>query len=512
MDILFSVPSVGSLKSVENQFLEVLVPEFTMIRHGTGVRLHVSFDDTVDTIWFTSAKNDVEQRIPDFKRRSLALQKELDEFLLNGVGSVFTHDKPDFPFRYASGGVLPIVRLGSKDYYCLFYRDIFPVGWNIANGGCDTRYELLNPLETLERELREELIAVNFEKERLCVFEEDEEKPLDRPEFGAARRFWRERFPHVKLEDFERRVIPLKWSRGPDSLSVEIKGYDRNLIENCFLNINGEDFGIEIDRVARMTLDEDITLLDGELGLRKLLGRPVGLFDVHRLNQTLEADEDQRDFRPDFFFYDGDRYKAESLEGVIERLFIPRIFERRGYVDTTAHEAAKQAGVQFDLCPVTRRILRRYLKSVGGDTPARKEKYDIFISYGREDTDLATTVCDYLEQRDFRLFLSHKSLSGGDIDEGILNALDSAQCLLAVTSKVEHIEKRWPMFEVRTFHHEMLDSRKAPNSMLSFFWDGDPRYLPLPLRVYQVVTRNAHTLEEGLAVLTSRLMRFFGRS
>jgi hypothetical protein len=42
---------------------------------------------------------------------------------------------PLFPFRYASGGVLPILRIGRKEFFCFFYRDIDPVGWNIANGG-----------------------------------------------------------------------------------------------------------------------------------------------------------------------------------------------------------------------------------------------------------------------------------------------------------------------------------------------------------------------------------------
>lgn len=72
-----------------------------------------------------------------------------DKFFANS----FLHNDENFPFRYASGGTLPILRMEGQGYYCFFYRDIFPIGWNIANGGCCTREELLNPQMTIEREL-----------------------------------------------------------------------------------------------------------------------------------------------------------------------------------------------------------------------------------------------------------------------------------------------------------------------------------------------------------------------
>jgi len=53
-----------------------------------------------------------------------------------------------------------VIRCNDRDYYCLFYREIAPVGWNIANGGAESVAELLDPLATIERELREELIIV----------------------------------------------------------------------------------------------------------------------------------------------------------------------------------------------------------------------------------------------------------------------------------------------------------------------------------------------------------------
>jgi len=59
------------------------------------------------------------------------------------------------------------VRIKEEEYYCLFYRDIFPVGWNIANGGSDNNEELLNPLLTIERSFVKKWSSWTLEEETL---------------------------------------------------------------------------------------------------------------------------------------------------------------------------------------------------------------------------------------------------------------------------------------------------------------------------------------------------------
>ena len=54
---------------------------------------------------------------------------------------MLTHDDPAFPFRFGNGGTLPVVRLADRDYYSLFYREVAPIGWNIANGGAESAAE-----------------------------------------------------------------------------------------------------------------------------------------------------------------------------------------------------------------------------------------------------------------------------------------------------------------------------------------------------------------------------------
>ncbi len=75
-----------------------------------------------------------------------------------------------FPFRYANGGVLPIIKIKKKDYFCLFYRAVFPVGWNIANGAANTIDDIRNPVNIIHREFSEEFIIADHKNEALIHF------------------------------------------------------------------------------------------------------------------------------------------------------------------------------------------------------------------------------------------------------------------------------------------------------------------------------------------------------
>lgn len=102
---------VRPLHLAENHFLELLLTRFTMRRTGKGTELQVSFNDDTPAITQRQAKHAVLGRISDFRLKSAMLQRQLDGFLIDQKGDAFTHNDPGFPFRYASGGTLPILRL-----------------------------------------------------------------------------------------------------------------------------------------------------------------------------------------------------------------------------------------------------------------------------------------------------------------------------------------------------------------------------------------------------------------
>ncbi len=491
---------VRPLHAAENRFLEVLLTDFGLRRRGRGADLTVRFDRNTPAIWNRDGKYAVQRMIGPTQQKALDYQKQLDEFLLSGQGESYRFSDPDFCFRYASGGVLPVLRIGRREYYCLFYRDVFPVGWNIANGGCDSQDELQNPLFALERELREELIVFDVPRAVRYVFKWDAGKPFDRPEFAVARRFWHERFRSTDFHGLEERTVPLKWLYGPDSLTVEIGGEPPQMIDDCFLNVTAEDFGIEVDRVAKLDLGPDVTLCDGEVCAGRLINRPVGLFEVDRMEEELERG--CTEFHPDRLFVGGRDRSGEEVLRIVDEECRPQwhAAAARTEFDDESYDGEP---AKLRLCPVTRNVIKRHLAIEGRRRPGAPERYDVFISFGGEDVALAAQVYQFLERRGLRPFYSRESIRDPDWDRVVNNALETADLLIAVATNAENIKRPYADYEWRSFHHAILDKRKPDGKIVSLLSGCERRDLPLEL-LYgrEVVECPPGNMEQGLQELS----------
>ncbi|MBD3237027.1 MAG: TIR domain-containing protein [Candidatus Eisenbacteria bacterium] len=478
---------VQPYRFAQHQFLQPLITDFRLRRHASGTRLTIRFDEQTPTIWSRFVKSQIHGRIPDFAERATDYQRQLDAVLVDGTQSEYHHAHADFPLRYGSGGTLPIVHRKQRDYFCLFYRDIHPIGWNIANGGCDSHDELLNPLISAERELREELIVFKPSSgPRWYIFASDAGKPLDHPDFAVARRLWLERFQIPNPPDPEDWQIPLKWSDGPDSLEVCFGDEPPVITRNCFLNVNALDFGIEVDRIARLSIDGEAVLLDGELIQGQVINRPVGLFPVQSVAEELRRGT--RHFVPEIVFYDGEEWPGEQTEAVVER-FLESVGRLRDMDPGDCVNMWRQAAFRFDLCPVTARLIRRVPAA-----KAPRQPWDVFISFASEDEPFAERVADHLSSRiDRKIFFSKHSIRESEFWPVIDGALDSARCLIVVCSDYRHTTKRYVSYEWRFFYQErLLEARlngEPPGldgELVSFRPAGlDPSNLPRPLRHLQ---------------------------
>jgi hypothetical protein len=507
---------VRPLEIAESHFLEVLVTKFALRRKDgdIGAHLGITFDNSTPAIWLRHAKYDVERLIHDFEDRSERYQKKFDSFFLESDNSeqelIISDDS--FPYRYASGGTLPIVRQGGKDYFCLFYRDIKPIGWNIANGACDNRDELLNPLDAVERELGEELVILDPDKKERYVFEWNEGRRIDRPEFAVTRRIWSEKFRDhraSKFQDFKEVGIALKWLEGPDSLSITDMSRPgregKNFIEGFFLNINAADFGIEIDRIAKINLGKGVVLCDGEVSQGQLLDRPIGLFPVSDF--SLEKLEDKfSEYKPEKHFYNGRIYdQGSEIEQTIDE-FIKSLQEKRLRTDeeTRNYNAATN---KFGLCPVTKNLIWRYIKLCG--QPRKKASdttCDIFISFGGEDRTYAREVYSYLRKVDIPTFFSDEEISTCDYHAEIDEALQSASNLVAVATNPQHLRKHWVNYECRAFHILRGDCADPKDKQLFSLITGfDYSELPLPLRAYESISFDPKRMTTGLKELAKFL-------
>ena len=348
------------LESAENAFLEVLLSRFTLrrTRDGHGVELQVAFDGTTPATWNRRGREAVRARMPRFDRQARLYKEKLDRILLEERAGRFRHDDPDFLFRWASAGALPIVNVGRKDYYCLFFRDVFPIGWNIANGATDSREELLNPLHALDREIAEELVVVDPVKERRLVLRPDKDTLLEHPEPSAFRTRWGAQYPDLDITRYRVTRLPLRWEDAPDRVTVRMGRHVRRL-QNCFVNINATDFGIELDRIARIALDDRWVLCDGEVAGERVLNRPVGLFEVSTLQRDLA--DGRMAFLPDRFFHGGKAHPGDALPDFLNRVLLRDMRRWRPRGDTDLFTRTSDAD-RLRLCPVTESIVRRHMQ------------------------------------------------------------------------------------------------------------------------------------------------------
>ncbi len=351
-----NTPLFGDLNETAGSYLQVLLTDFTLVHTDGGTRMEVCIRHDSPVIRHGAAKATIKSMIADFATAAEAYQRQLEAFLIGrSAAPSLAFSDANFAWRYASGGVLPILEMDGEGFYCLFYRDIDPVGWNIANGGTDTREELLNPEMTIEREFCEELLVIDERNSNLLRFACDRVDSLSK---SRAREYWKSTAEGRCESTLSNRQIPVEWINGPDSVSVTVEG-EHNETSGYFLNINALDFGIEVDRVARISLHDKIIACDGELLGPRHLNRPIGLFSMRRLNERIVGNV--RRFEPDIIFHDGVRMDGVDLDEVVYRRFLPKQVDVRTSREGEYHRVATKQGIQYDLCPVTRSIIRRFI-------------------------------------------------------------------------------------------------------------------------------------------------------
>lgn len=210
------------------------------------------------------------------------------------------------PFRWASGGFLPIVSFRDRYWAALFFRDISPVGLNVANGGSETKEEAKDLHRLIGREFSEEVIIVNTRptpgselyQNTLVAFSPDPsaQSPIAKyisPEFAKKHVELRYKHDHISIEmsDFHRREIsPL---RTPFQVNVtyhypDLRTATTTEIRNVVYSVNAIDFAIEVIWLCTFKLHDGEYIIDGEyhLGREILIRRPAVLLDMDYLRQV----------------------------------------------------------------------------------------------------------------------------------------------------------------------------------------------------------------------------------
>lgn len=227
-----------------------------------------------------------------------AVRNELEQEVAGKPPSI-----ADFPFRWASGGSLLLVNWRGRRWAMLFFRDIRPVGWNLANGASESVEEQAKVLQLIERETMEEVVLLSGDpgrKEPCDVITLELERHLTNVEERqvlAARLLSR----HHELRQGEdglalrasnryAEVIPI---RGPGAIDLIERGSEKRAEHGLFVTVDPLDFGVEAIKIGTLQLPEDAYALDGEViegseqrGERdRLARRPVGLLALSYLER-----------------------------------------------------------------------------------------------------------------------------------------------------------------------------------------------------------------------------------
>ena len=484
----YSEKFVRPLCEAENEFIQILLQEFLLIREGNKTVCEVSFDDKSPCIWTREGKRYVKEHIDGYARKATFQSRQINDFLSSTNGTM-SYSDAGFPFRFVNGGTLPVVKLGNEEYFVLFYRELFPIGWNLANGGADTSAELLNPFTVVERELREELFVLNRKRGFRYVFDTESENPMDMPEYLIARQLWNARLTEKGWKDitrFKSLPMPVKWIDGPDTLRIRYKKHDLRELNGCYLNIRAEDFGIEVDRIAKINLDANAILLDGELINGQLVCAPIGLFEVRRMADLLA--QGTNEFIPDFFFYDGEKFESrETLQEIVIKKVLPHINKILPNWDPSEWNKCNRP---FDLCPVSRGVLERAAK-LWKNKSVKDDIYDVFISFAEPDKELARKIYNHVYRRmGLKTYFSKESIVA-EFSMELDKALDSAKCLIAVGSSPEHFLRKWLQYEIRSFHKDIMSGMKPdPATIIPFLSNMEWNQCPKPLSYYNAIVVN----------------------
>ena len=272
-------------------------------------RLEVDLRDQLYGIYNTAGKGFLGDTFLDlaFRNRSIGESRRIENFLRYGLHQDDLRiDAAETPFRWSSGGMLPIAHLEGRDWYVLYFRDIEPVGLNISNGGSETENEVKDPSGLIYREFSEELVLLSREPvpgDPLSTRQKIFHFPFPLPsyvypqivnnEFAERHRRMREEQDDLNI-DFVRgpAINPI---RTPFEVQVKYHSESRNVavntIENVIFNINPTEFGIEVLLVSRFDMTNNDYLIDGEISEigSILVRRPVILLSCDYIREVFKS-------------------------------------------------------------------------------------------------------------------------------------------------------------------------------------------------------------------------------
>lgn len=289
------------------------------------------------------------------------------------------------------------------------------------------------------------------------------------------------------------------------------------------MNINATDFGIEIDRVANVSVSDKAIIFDGEISDNIPVGAPIGLFPVEDLDAIVkranaESDESGEPAStrttafPTKFFYDAKRYDNSQghLQDLVRDVYIRRLLRTQVLSDgdVSAWQRAETDGKAYCLCPVTHAIISRFIKHKEEQACRAKERkgpFDFFLCYASPDEDCARTAYEHLtnEENRFHVFFDKRTPMLTTFADEIRKAIHESRGMIVIATQPAHLRREGVMFEWVTFLNAIAEGRKPPTSpFINFVSDVSYDDLPSEMSMHSAVKFNRADMGSGLSELS----------
>jgi len=241
------------------------------------------------------------ERFLDFLNPSYSLESE---FTWGEIGE-------DLPIRWASGGIFSFVKFRGKTWAQLFFREINPIGLNIANGASEEKNEYKNLHRLIAREFSEETILLtanpktgsDINQKVFVAFSSDPNSDKDIAKFINNKfieqhtnlRYYHDKINISTADNLTRNFNLIKT---PFKVRVifhksDLRTTEEREIHNIIYSLNPAEFGIEVIRIAHFELNDGECLIDGEFHLSRkvLIRRPVVLIDMDYLKNVYSVNK-----------------------------------------------------------------------------------------------------------------------------------------------------------------------------------------------------------------------------
>ncbi len=292
---------------------------WTLENKGEGIRFQADISNANYGIYNNQGKEFLRKEFKDLDKLA-----EADRTILSYLDGIRENNLelsefyPRVPIRWASAGYLARVEWNKRSWIMLFFRDLEPVGWNVANGASENAEELVSLDKVVDREFAEETVILEddpkgYVDESAGGYKtKNKDKVLHSPSFVsligkrhgldparwqvAAHRELRRKLDYLTIDDSKKEEIDIR-VKSPSPFRIKVLDGKKNFESEGFVStINPFEFGTEAIKVCSFDLKPEWQIMDGEVseGGKKLIRRPVGLFrykwlkDVFDNNQLLD--------------------------------------------------------------------------------------------------------------------------------------------------------------------------------------------------------------------------------